>query len=187
MTGLGARDKSDRDDYLKRSITFARENKASNVVNFPAALQAPIAREGLAAITARPITWLWHEHIPEGEITLLAGRQGCGKSTIAAHFAAIVSCAGRWPDGASCKAGAVEVFTTEDNVSKVLKPRIAAAIAEFKGDEAAMANVSIVTDDRPMSVVLPALLQILKANPPRLLILDPSDRDSRQQEYQRGQ
>jgi len=50
------------------------------------------------------ISWLWPGFLPRGAMTLLAGRPGVGKSSVALDlFARLIKCAGgeeaRWPDG----------------------------------------------------------------------------------------
>lgn len=44
-----------------------------------------------SSITPRRVRWLRHDRIPLGEITLVAGREGTGKSTYLAHLAAQVT------------------------------------------------------------------------------------------------
>jgi ATPase subunit of ABC transporter with duplicated ATPase domains len=44
-----------------------------------------------SSIKVRPVHWRWEGRIPLGEISLLAGREGIGKSTIAYTLAAAVT------------------------------------------------------------------------------------------------
>ena len=39
-------------------------------------------------IKPRPVRWLWPDRIPAGALTLLAGREGIGKSLVGVHLAA---------------------------------------------------------------------------------------------------
>jgi hypothetical protein len=44
-----------------------------------------------SSIKVKPVHWLWKDRIPLGELTLLAGRESLGKSTIAYTLAAWVT------------------------------------------------------------------------------------------------
>src|SRR5258708_24493531 len=48
-------------------------------------------------VSAKPVRWLWKEHIPSGPVTLLTGADGAGKSLIALDLAARVSSGRHWP------------------------------------------------------------------------------------------
>ena len=41
-----------------------------------------------SSIKPRPVRWLWPDRIPSGALTLLAGREGIGKSLVGVHLAA---------------------------------------------------------------------------------------------------
>jgi hypothetical protein len=48
-------------------------------------------RTPASEIKMRAVRWLWEDKIPQGEITLLAGREGLGESTIAYTLAAWIT------------------------------------------------------------------------------------------------
>ena len=82
-------------------------------------------------IEAKPVHWLWHGFLPSGKLTILAGAGGTGKSTLAFAIAAIVTTAGVWPDGTRCTApGNVLIWSSEDDPSDTIKPRLMAAGAD---------------------------------------------------------
>jgi hypothetical protein len=84
-----------------------------------------------AAFTVRPVHWLWRDRMPTGELTLLAGREGVGKSTIAYTLAAWITrgtMKGRYfgtPRG-------VIVAATEDSWEHTIVPRLMAAGADLE-------------------------------------------------------
>jgi putative DNA primase/helicase len=110
-------------------------------------------------------------------LTLLAGLPGCGKSTLALAFAAVVSRAGRWPDHTPMRtAGSVLIWSSEDAVDTTLTPRLLATGAD-------LSNIHFVSGSRnPDGTLRPfdpssdmQLLQAQVANMPdlSLMILDP--------------
>lgn len=94
--------------------------------------QAPPVADGVvlvngADLTPEPIEWLWPQWLALGKFHLLAGAPGQGKTTIAIGLAATVTRGGRWPDGATSKAGNVLVWSGEDDPADTLLPRLMAA------------------------------------------------------------
>lgn len=77
----------------------------------------------LSEIEATSVDWIWNGRIPRGELTLIAGVPGCGKSFLAAQIAAEVSRGGELPLGPHLEASDVVVLPFEDDPSVVLRPR----------------------------------------------------------------
>jgi hypothetical protein len=128
-----------------------------------------------AAITPMPIRWLWCEWLAEGRLHILAGAPGAGKTTIALNLAAVVSTAGRWPDGTRAPAGNVVIWSGEDDPSDTLVPRLTAANADlnrvFIVGRAGEDNAA-----RPFDPAhdMPALADAIKrAGEVKLVIIDP--------------
>ncbi|TDG02092.1 topoisomerase [Paraburkholderia guartelaensis] len=85
-----------------------------------------------ADVTPERVEWLWPGFLPLGKLSVLAGCAGVGKTTIAMHFAAVVSCAGSWPDGCACREpGNVLIWSGEDDAADTLVPRLLAAGADL--------------------------------------------------------
>lgn len=83
------------------------------------------------SITAKAIHWLWQGWIAFGKLTILAGAGGTGKTTLAIWLVAILTKAGRWPDGATCGARRSVIFwSSEDDAADTLVPRMEAAGAD---------------------------------------------------------
>ncbi|TSE26908.1 AAA domain protein [Tepidimonas sediminis] len=127
------------------------------------------------AIEPQPVRWLWPGWLARGKLHLLAGRPGQGKTQIALALAAIITRAGRWPDGSRCEtAGSAVIWSGEDDPRDTLVPRLMAAGADL--DRVLL--VGPVTDDagrRPFDPAtdLPLLAAKLRLLKPSLLIVDP--------------
>ena len=85
-----------------------------------------------AAIRPEPIDWLWDGWLAAGKLHILAGAPGTGKTTLALALAAALTTCGRWPDGSRIKdAGAVLVWSGEDDPTDTLAPRLLACGADM--------------------------------------------------------
>ncbi|CAB4197671.1 AAA domain containing protein [uncultured Caudovirales phage] len=74
-----------------------------------------------ADVAAEKVEWLWHNRIPKGMITVVAGRPDQGKGLFAAHVAAQVSQTGR-----------VLYSAAEDSAGLMTRPRLEAAGANLE-------------------------------------------------------
>jgi hypothetical protein len=83
-----------------------------------------------SAIKPRPVHWLDEGRIPVGGLTLLAGREGIGKSTYAYTLAADVT-RGKLPGLHFGKPRSVIVAATEDSWDRTIVPRLMAAGADL--------------------------------------------------------
>jgi hypothetical protein len=114
--------------------------------------------------------WAWEDRIPLGGVTLLAGQEGSGKTTILADVLARAS-RGRLPgDLIGTPVGCVYA-TAEDSYSRTLAPRMAAAGADltrifFVEVDGLAGGLSIPGD-------LAKLVERMRATGSRFLILDP--------------
>lgn len=73
------------------------------------------------------VEWLWEDRIPRGEVTLLAGRDGAGKSTLATWLAA------QWTLGRlTGEPERVFLLMAEDHPAKVVRPRLEAMGADLQ-------------------------------------------------------
>jgi putative DNA primase/helicase len=76
----------------------------------------------------RKVIWLWRDWLPQGKLTLIAGRPGDGKSMITLALAAAFTTRGKWPDGTECgKPGDVLIWSSEDDWNDTIQPRFLAA------------------------------------------------------------
>lgn len=85
-----------------------------------------------ASIKPLAIDWLWPGWLPAGKLTILAGAAGTGKTTLALGLGAVITTAGRWPDGAAgTRKGNVLVWSSEDVADDTLVPRLIASGADL--------------------------------------------------------
>ena len=71
----------------------------------------------MSKVKPMPKKWFWHNKIPYGDLTVLAGLPKKGKSVITIYAAAHASQGKAWPDGTSCEHGSVLFFSGEDSIS----------------------------------------------------------------------
>jgi len=83
----------------------------------------------LNTFTMQRVKWVWQDRIPLGEITLVAGREGTGKSTILAKWAAEIT-TGRMPGEFFGRPRRVIYIAAEDSWEKTIYPRLVAAGAD---------------------------------------------------------
>jgi putative DNA primase/helicase len=128
-----------------------------------------------------PIDWLWKYRFARGEMALLAGDGGLGKSSLLLSIASLITTGGEWPDGAGHAAlGDVVIVSAEDSRETTLKPRLIALKANLDRIVFVTAKKAIRKEGQP-AVVNPVSLQdldywreILKRVPGcKMLIIDP--------------
>ena len=75
--------------------------------------------------------WNWEGWLPTGNLTLLVGEGGTGKSTLMAKLAAITTTDGLMPDGSDCVKGGVVWVSLEEQVASQVVPRLVANGADL--------------------------------------------------------
>ena len=124
-------------------------------------------------MTMRPPKWLYDRRIPCDAITLLAGREGIGKSTIAFDIVARVT-RGQLPGRHIGVPKSVGVIASEDSWESVILPRLIAARADLSKVyriEARTEELRIETVSAPADLV--DLARVCAEREIVLLILDP--------------
>ncbi len=124
----------------------------------------------LAELKEEPVEWLWEPYIAFGELTLLEGDPGRGKSTLASYIAAQVSVGGRLP-AAKGQSGNVELspvlwLTAEERLSGAVRARINVAGGNLR-------NVHSADTVLKLPSQLPALADFIESCGARLVVLDP--------------
>jgi len=84
----------------------------------------------LSTIETKPREWFWEPRIPAGELTLIAGIQGIGKSILIIDMLSRITTGKFWPDGKKCLEGTAVLLPAEDNLSSTIRPRFDAAKAD---------------------------------------------------------
>ncbi len=81
----------------------------------------------------KPLEWLWENRIPSGKVSLLVGKAGKNKSTLAIYMVAQVTSGRPWADipGIEVQKGNAIILTSEDNWEDTVIPRLKAAEADL--------------------------------------------------------
>jgi putative DNA primase/helicase len=123
-------------------------------------------------------SWLWEGWLPLGALTILAGKPGCGKTTLTLALAATVTIGGRWPDGTHAEKGMVLIWSGEDSLKSTIVPRLMCCGADMSMVRFVMAALDEECQDgrRPFdpSKDMEELLKELDKMPekPALVIID---------------
>ncbi|TET69637.1 MAG: hypothetical protein E3J56_09310 [Candidatus Aminicenantes bacterium] len=132
----------------------------------------------LSDIEAKDVEWLWENHIPLGEITILAGDPGVGKSYFSYFLSAQVSTGGSWPNNPNraIESGKVLILSTDEDPNYCIRPRSEAAganidnILVLEGARDKRGRIRIINLTRDIH----RLEDILKKDKSyRLLVIDP--------------
>ena len=127
-------------------------------------------------VEAEPIEWLWSRRVPLGELTILDGDPGTGKSTLLTAVAAHVT-SGRGLPGHEDEPveGGVVYVTTEDSPSRTIRPRLEAHGAAL--DRVLLVPEVPDEEGDPRPLVLPddigLLEQAVRRVDARLVTIDP--------------
>jgi putative DNA primase/helicase len=141
----------------------------------------------LCDVSARPVEWLWPGRIPLGQLTLLCGQSGLGKSFLSLDLAARTSCGIPFPgrEAASEPPSTVILVAGEDEVAAVVKPRLEDAGADLERilvvdrvevgrPDFGLGEADEGTRGFSLEKDLPALTDLLDENPEtRLVVIDP--------------
>ncbi len=135
--------------------------------------QRRVALTAASSIKVRPVRWLWEGRAALGALTLCAGREGIGKSTVAYTLAAAVT-RGDLDGHHRGTPKSVLVAATEDSWSMTIVPRLMAAGADL----ARVFRIDVHTHDRDVpGLSLPkdiaALEGHIREQEVALILLDP--------------
>lgn len=125
-------------------------------------------------IKTRPVAHLWPGRIFDGELCVLEGRKGLGKSTLAAAIAAAVTGGKLLPDMPREAPRGVIWLTGEEEIGAVSQPRVLA----MEGDPKRLLSPAIdPKTGSPRRLLFPGALDKLEAmvydSQARLIVIDP--------------
>ena len=130
----------------------------------------------LSAFEIKQAEWVIEGWLPKGHITILAADGGSGKTTLWCNVIAALS-AGRAsilePEGYQREPQLVAVFSAEDSIESVLKPRLMAAGADQDNIVALDHTVAGGRVLRRYKIGSPALISFVRQYKPALCVLDP--------------
>ncbi|MDJ0924795.1 MAG: AAA family ATPase [Acidimicrobiia bacterium] len=158
----------DRADQLRAALVEA-DSASSGFRNSRRILTIPAS-----AIPPRAVEWVWDDRIPAGGITLLAGKGGLGKSTLALHLAAQLS-RGTLPGRHQGRPAVVLYATAEDAWSQVMVPRLMAARADLARVRSVALDESVAgfVDTISLPEDLDSLADVVQELDACLLVVDP--------------
>lgn len=108
-------------------------------VNYSVLTASELNIENASTIKIKPIKWVWPYRMAEGEMVLVAGEGGLGKSQVMLSIAAAITNGAMWPDRSGlAPKGRVLIITAEDSKETTIAPRLIALGAD-------MGNVEITT------------------------------------------
>jgi hypothetical protein len=109
----------------------------------------------LTTVECEPIRWLWKYRLGRGEMALMAGDGGIGKSQVLLWIGATVTTGGNWIDGSGkAMKGDVVIVSAEDDPENTIKPRLIALGADLDRVTIVKARYVIRRPDRPPVVHL---------------------------------
>ena len=120
-------DKAIRENHEKKPKrkSCAELGQAAVMGKKPVIHEPVIVRRSFDQIESEPLSWLWPQRIALGAVSMIAGKEGLGKSQITYAIAANVTTGGKWPvDGSICPMGSVVFLTSEDFKGRTIKPRL---------------------------------------------------------------
>jgi len=134
----------------------------------------------LEGVEPKEVGWVFSGRIPAGMLTLIAGEPGLGKSTMVADLAARVSSGRCLPvpsEQTEMLPGRVIILTAEDDIERVVVPRLLAAGADMAQIETIEGTrVQGDSSDRPFDLELDLHLleeHVKIHHETRLVIIDP--------------
>lgn len=138
----------------------------------PKAVPAVVRRKA-SSFAIKGVRWAYEGRIPVGMVTMLAGREGIGKSTVALDLAARITRGGLEGRYASSPQNVV-ICATEDSWEHTIVPRLIAVGADLDRVE----HISIQNPDGSVRAIsapgdIRRLEEAFAENSPRLMILDP--------------
>ena len=126
-----------------------------------------------STVKMRRPKWLIGQMIPLRAVTLLAGREGLGKSTLWAMWASTVTTGTTESVDVECPAG-VLIVANEDAIDSTIVPRLVAAGADLERVHFVTAETGIgLTDSVTIPLDTEQLIERAKDVDARLIIIDP--------------
>ncbi|GGM55716.1 hypothetical protein GCM10012275_28530 [Longimycelium tulufanense] len=108
-----------------------------------------------SSITPRRTKWLWQDRIPLGELTILAGRGGIGKSTLLAEWCAWITTGTMEGEHENTPRDVLYVYN-EDDLASTIVPRLLVAGNKLNTDLDRVHPVRVREGDTWDRVMLPA-------------------------------
>jgi energy-coupling factor transporter ATP-binding protein EcfA2 len=157
-------------DRPPRTGDSATEHSAHSLASLAEPFVSRVALRTLHDLKMRRARWLWDERIPMGSLTLLAGREGEGKSTLAIRLMAEVT-RGELEGEFYGEPKDVIIIATEDSYEHTILPRLVAAGADL--DRVHTIEMLDESESLSLPVHLPDLEQACEDYEVALIVMDP--------------
>jgi putative DNA primase/helicase len=118
------------------------------------------------------VSWLWRDVIPNAMLSLVAGKQGLGKSYMLCDIAARVSTGNAMPDGTMSLPANVLLLAREDDASLVLKPRLESAGADLARIQWSTFSSTATHEPMDLSSHVGLLSETVTTNNIKLIVVD---------------
>jgi hypothetical protein len=159
---------------VKREVSPAELDRFLDWLKIPTTTANRQLKVTLASdIRPLPVEWLWTERIPKAMLSLIGGRESCGKSTLLYERAARIT-RGQLDGALRSEPRPVIVAATEDSWAHTVVPRLMAADADLT--KVARVEVDIRdlgTFDLSLPDDVPELAKLVADLNAALVILDP--------------
>jgi hypothetical protein len=169
MTAIAGRENSVLDRFLEQPV----EASGASPFDLPELAGRRLVLTPASEIRVRRTDWLWAGRIALGTLSLLAGPEGLGKSTLSYEITARIT-QGTLPEKHFGTPRSVLVCASEDSWEHTIVPRLIAAAADLTR----VFRIDVVdADDIHVGLNLPrdvaAIEQVAKDTGAALLLLDP--------------
>jgi AAA domain len=106
--------------------------RSDGTIDFNVLSDGDLGLTRASAINVKPVPWLWANRLTLGEMALLAGEPGLGKSQIMLWLASTITKGDPWPDGnGDAPTGSAIILSAEDSPETTIVPRLIAADANL--------------------------------------------------------
>jgi hypothetical protein len=101
-------------------------------INYDALTEEELNIRVASSIVKKPVTWIWKYRLAAGQMALIAGEGGLGKSQLILWICAAISRGWEWPDKAgTAPLGSVVIVSAEDQAETTTVPRLEALGADL--------------------------------------------------------
>jgi archaellum biogenesis ATPase FlaH len=158
------------DNQLRRELEKAVERKLESEPVEPEDLDGRFLTQSLADIEAEQIDWIWYPYLARGELTILEGDPGLGKSYLAEIVGRHIVDGKRLPSVKTRKRvrGRVAYFDIENDPNTVTKNRMLENACRNMKDYYQETTPFMIDDDEALDVVYEALERVR----PTLVVFD---------------
>ena len=123
-------------------------------INYKVLTASELNIQDASSIKVRPIRWVWRYRLAEGEMALVAGEGGLGKSQVMLWIAAAISNGSPWPDRSGlAPRGTVLIVTAEDSAETTIKPRLIAMGADLERVKVITAPKLMIKEEGKQSLI----------------------------------